>query len=116
MIPADFIAPVHSHNNVRDGLHHKLLLCNFLAQTEALMKGKTREEVEAELTKAGKSPEEIAKIAPHKVFSGNRPTTSIMVEKMSPFNLGALIAMYEHKIFTQVGGLLKINYKQVYST
>jgi len=101
MIPADFIAPVHSHNNVRDGLHHKLLLCNFLAQTEALMKGKTREEVEAELNKAGKSPEEIAKIAPHKVFSGNRPTTSIMVEKMSPFNLGALIAMYEHKIFTQ---------------
>jgi len=101
MIPADFIAPVHSHNNVRDGLHHKLLLCNFLAQTEALMKGKTRGEVDAELAKAGKSPEEIAKIGPHKVFSGNRPTTSIMVEKMTPFNLGALIAMYEHKIFTQ---------------
>jgi len=101
MIPADFIAPVHSHNNVRDGLHHQILLGNFLAQTEALMKGKTREEVEVELTKAGHDQEAINKIAPHKVFLGNRPTTSIMVEKVSPFNLGALIAMYEHKIFTQ---------------
>lgn len=85
----------------RDGLHHKLLLCNFLAQTEALMKGKGADEVEAELVKAGMSADQIAKIKPHKVFEGNRPSNSIMVEKVSPFTLGALIAMYEHKIFVQ---------------
>jgi len=101
LIPCDFIAPVKSHNNIRDGLHHKLLLCNFLAQTEALMKGKGQDEVEAELAKSGKSAEEIARIKPHKVFEGNRPSNSIMVEQLTPFNLGALIAMYEHKIFVQ---------------
>jgi len=102
IVPADFIAPVKSHNGqLKDGLHHTLLLCNFLAQTEALMKGKTRSEVEAELKKAGKTPAEIEKIAPHKEFTGNRPTNSIMVDLISPFTLGALVAMYEHKIFTQ---------------
>jgi len=102
LIPADFIAPVKSHNGaLRDGLHHTLLLCNFLAQTEALMKGKSRAEVDRELKAAGKSEEEIAKIGPHKEFTGNRPTNSIMVDTISPFNLGALIAMYEMKIFTQ---------------
>jgi len=101
VIPCDFIAPVKSHNNIRDGLHHKILLCNFLAQTEALMKGKGLAEVEAELAKSGKAEAEITRIKPHKVFEGNRPSNSIMVEKVSPFTLGALIAMYEHKIFVQ---------------
>jgi len=102
LIPCDFIAPVKSHNGeLRDGLHHTLLLCNFLAQTEALMKGKDRATVVAELKKAGKSEADIASIAPHKEFTGNRPTNSIMVDMVTPFTLGALIAMYEMKIFTQ---------------
>jgi len=102
VIPCDFIAPVISHNHsLRDGLHHKILLCNFLAQTEALMKGKGLDQVEAELAESGKSADEIARIKPHKVFEGNRPSNSIMVEKVTPFTLGALIAMYEHKIFVQ---------------
>lgn len=97
LIPADFIAPAISHNPI--GEHHKMLLSNFFAQTEALMNGKTREEVDAELV--GKSKEEIAKIAPFKVFQGNRPTNSILVKKITPKSLGSLIAMYEHKIFAQ---------------
>ncbi|XP_040584010.1 glucose-6-phosphate isomerase [Lepeophtheirus salmonis] len=102
VIPCDFIAPVHSHNeSLRDGLHHRILLSNFLAQTEALMKGKTLQEVEKELQAAGMPAESIEKIKPHKVFEGNRPTNSIMVENISPFTLGALIATYEHKIFVQ---------------
>merc|ERR1711962_1037695 len=102
LIPCDFIAPVISHNhNLRNGLHHKILLCNFLAQTEALMKGKGVDQVEAELAGSGKSATEIARIKPHKVFEGNRPSNSIMVEKVTPFTLGALIVMYEHKIFVQ---------------
>ncbi|CAH2097532.1 unnamed protein product [Euphydryas editha] len=101
LIPCDFIAPAQTHNPVSGGLHHKILLANFLAQTEALMKGKTPEEAKAELEKSGMAPEAIAKILPHKVFKGNRPTNSIVVKKVTPFTLGALIAMYEHKIFTQ---------------
>jgi len=102
IIPCDFIAPVNSHNSPREGrLHHTILLSNFLAQTEALMKGKTREEVIAELKKAKMSDDKIEKIAPHKEFTGNRPTNSIMVDTVNPFTLGAMIAMYEHKIFTQ---------------
>ncbi len=97
LIPADFIAPAISHNPL--GEHHKMLLSNFFAQTEALMNGKTREEVDAELT--GKSKEEIEKIAPFKVFEGNRPTNSILVKKITPKTLGSLIAMYEHKIYVQ---------------
>jgi glucose-6-phosphate isomerase len=99
LIPCDFIAPAQSHNPL--GNHHQLLLSNFFAQTEALMNGKTRAEVEAELTKSGKSAEEINKLAPFKVFEGNRPTNSILVKKITPNVLGALIAMYEHKIFVQ---------------
>ncbi len=99
LIPADFIAPAISHNPVGD--HHVKLLANFFAQTEALMNGKTEEEAKAELEKAGKSPEEIEKLLPFKVFSGNRPTNSILVKKITPHTLGALIAIYEHKIFTQ---------------
>lgn len=101
LIPCDFIAPVKSHNPLRNNLHHELLLSNFLAQTEALMKGKTKDEAEKELKQSGISEDNIKKILPHKVFLGNRPTNSILVDKMTPFNLGALIAMYEHKIFTQ---------------
>ncbi|MFA6085144.1 glucose-6-phosphate isomerase [Mucilaginibacter sp.] len=99
LIPCDFIAPAQSHNPL--GEHHNMLLSNFFAQTEALMNGKTEEEVIAELKKAGKSDEEISKIAPFKVFEGNRPTNSILVKKITPRTLGSLIAMYEHKIFVQ---------------
>lgn len=101
LIPADFIAPVLSHNKVQGDLHHKILLANFLAQTEALMKGKNKEQAKHELEKSGMSPEQVNQILQHKVFEGNRPTNSIVVKKVSPFTLGALIAMYEHKIFTQ---------------
>lgn len=99
LIPADFIAPAISHNPVGD--HHVKLLANFFAQTEALMNGKTAKEAKAELEKAGKSPEEVEKLLPFKVFSGNRPTNSILIKKITPHTLGALIAIYEHKIFTQ---------------
>lgn len=99
LIPCDFIAPAQTHNPLGD--HHAKLLSNFFAQTEALMNGKTEEEVEAELAKAGKSPEEIARLAPFKIFSGNRPTNSILVKKITPYSLGQLIALYEHKIFVQ---------------
>ncbi|CAK1543514.1 unnamed protein product [Leptosia nina] len=101
LIPCDFIAPAQTHNPIAGGVHHKILLANFLAQTEALMKGKTAGEAEAELKKSGMAPEAISKILPHKVFKGNRPTNSIVVKKVTPFTLGALIAMYEHKIFIQ---------------
>ncbi|RJQ50391.1 MAG: glucose-6-phosphate isomerase [Nitrospiraceae bacterium] len=99
LIPCDFIAPAISHNPVGD--HHAILLSNFFAQTEALMKGKTEEEVIAELRSAGKSEEEIRTLAPFKVFKGNKPTNSILVKKIIPRTLGSLIAMYEHKIFVQ---------------
>ncbi|HVE61701.1 MAG TPA: glucose-6-phosphate isomerase [Chitinophagaceae bacterium] len=99
LIPCDFIAPVQSHNPIGD--HHVKLLSNFFAQTEALMNGKTDEEVEEELLKAGKGTDEIAKIVPYKIFSGNRPTNSILIKKITPFSLGELIAIYEHKIFVQ---------------
>jgi len=99
LIPCDFIAPAISHNPIGD--HHQKLLSNFFAQTEALMKGKSLEEVKREMKAAGKTEDEIAKIAPHRVFEGNRPTNSILVKKITPYTLGSLIAMYEHKIFVQ---------------
>jgi len=99
IIPADFIAPAQSLNPLGD--HHPILLSNFFAQTEALMNGKTEEEVIAELKKEGKSDEEISKIAPFKVFEGNRPTNSILLKKVTPYTLGSLVAIYEHKIFVQ---------------
>lgn len=99
LIPCDFLAPAVSHNPI--GEHHNILLSNFFAQTEALMKGKTKEEVVAELKASGKSDEEINKLAPFKVFNGNKPTNSILFKKLTPRTLGSLIAMYEHKIFTQ---------------
>jgi glucose-6-phosphate isomerase len=109
LIPCDFLAPIESHNPL--GNHHEILLSNFFAQTEALMRGKTADEVRAEL-KAQASPklseEEIEALVPHKVFTGNRPTNSILFQKLTPRTLGSLIAMYEHKIFTQ-GILWNIN-------
>ncbi|PRY85444.1 glucose-6-phosphate isomerase [Mongoliibacter ruber] len=99
LIPCDFIAPAISHNPIGD--HHVKLLSNFFAQTEALMNGKSLEEVTSEMEKAGKSAEAIEKIAPHRVFEGNRPTNSILVKQITPYTLGQLIAMYEHKIFVQ---------------
>ncbi len=99
LIPCDFIAPAISHNQVGD--HHPKLLANFFAQTEAMMVGKTGEQVVAELKEAGKTDGEIAELLPFKVFQGNIPTNSILVKKMTPRILGSLIAMYEHKIFVQ---------------
>uniref|UniRef100_A0A914YWA8 Glucose-6-phosphate isomerase n=1 Tax=Panagrolaimus superbus TaxID=310955 RepID=A0A914YWA8_9BILA len=101
LIPADFIAPVHTLNPIRNGLHHTILLANFLAQTEALMTGKTSETAEKELKSSGMDAEKIQKLYPHKVFEGNRPTNSIVLPKVTPFTLGALVAAYEHKIFVQ---------------
>jgi glucose-6-phosphate isomerase len=98
-VPADFLAPVESQNPI--GEHHQILLSNFFAQTEALMKGKTEAEVRAELIAEGKSESEIERLLPHKVFPGNRPTNSILFQKLTPRTLGSLIAMYEHKIFVQ---------------
>jgi glucose-6-phosphate isomerase len=99
LIPCDFIAPAQSHNPIGD--HHLKLLSNFFAQTEALMNGKAEEVVEQELEKGGKNAEEIARLAPFRIFAGNHPTNSILVKKVTPFSLGELIALYEHKIFVQ---------------
>jgi glucose-6-phosphate isomerase len=99
LIPCDFIAPAISHNQLSD--HHPKLLANCFAQTEAMMVGKTEEQVKAELVAAGKTETEIAELLPFKVFLGNIPTNSILVKKITPRTLGSLIAMYEHKIFVQ---------------
>lgn len=99
LIPCDFMAPANSHNPL--GEHHKMLLSNFFAQTEALMNGKSKEEATAELKKAGKSQEEIDFLVPFKVFEGNRPTNSFLFKKLTPKVLGSLLAIYEHKIFVQ---------------
>jgi len=99
LVPCDFIAPAQSLNPI--GEHHPILLSNFFAQTEALMNGKTLEQVNEELQKDGKSQAEMAKIAPFKVFEGNRPTNSILLKRVTPYSLGSLIAIYEHKIFVQ---------------
>ncbi|MFO7707744.1 MAG: glucose-6-phosphate isomerase [Desulfobacterales bacterium] len=99
LVPADFLAPAVSHNPI--GTHHLILLSNFFAQTEALMNGKTLAEASDELRREGNGEEEIRRLAPHKVFEGNRPTNSILFRKLTPRTLGSLIAMYEHKIFVQ---------------
>lgn len=99
LIPCDFLAPAQSQNPLTD--HHEKLLANFFAQTEALMKGKTESEARPELEKEGLSGEALEKLLPHKVFPGNRPTNSIMFKKLTPRTLGALIAMYEQKIYVQ---------------
>jgi glucose-6-phosphate isomerase len=106
LIPCDFIAPVKSHNAVGD--HHMILLSNFFAQTEALMKGKTAAEVRVELAASGVRESAMPDLVAHKVLPGNKPTNSILVPQITPTILGQLIALYEHKIFTQ-GILWNIN-------
>ncbi|MGI9106273.1 MAG: glucose-6-phosphate isomerase [Pyrinomonadaceae bacterium] len=99
LIPCDFLAPVETHN--LKGQHHAILLSNFFAQTEALMKGKSEAEVRAELVAAGMGGDALEKLVPHKQFAGNKPTNSIMFQRLTPRTLGSLIALYEHKIFVQ---------------
>ena len=99
LIPCDFIAPAQSHNAIGD--HHQKLISNFFAQTEALMNGKTEDEAQKELEKQGLPPEKISKLLPYKMFAGNQPTNSFLIKKITPFTLGQLIALYEHKIFVQ---------------
>ncbi|KAK6317925.1 glucose-6-phosphate isomerase a [Coregonus clupeaformis] len=108
MIPADFLIPAQTQHPIRDSLHHKILMANFLAQTEALMKGKTSDEARKELEATGLGGAELEQLLPHKVFQGNKPSNSIVFKKLSPFMLGALVAMYEHKIFVQ-GVMWNIN-------
>ncbi|HHX2055099.1 TPA: glucose-6-phosphate isomerase [Escherichia coli] len=105
MVPCDFIVPAITHNPLSD--HHQKLLSNFFAQTEALAFGKSREVVEQEYRDQGKDPATLDYVVPFKVFEGNRPTNSILLREITPFSLGALIALYEHKIFTQ-GVILNI--------
>ncbi|NDL65181.1 glucose-6-phosphate isomerase [Acerihabitans arboris] len=105
VVPCDFIAPAVSHNPLSD--HHAKLLSNFFAQTEALAFGKSLRVVEEEFAAAGKTPDQVKHVAPFKVFEGNRPTNSILLREITPYSLGALIALYEHKIFTQ-GVILNI--------
>jgi glucose-6-phosphate isomerase len=106
LIPCDFLAPALSQNPM--GNHHTILIANFLAQTEALMKGKTGEEVRAELEASGLSGQELERLVPAKTFEGNRPTNSFVFKKLTPETLGSLIALYEHKIFIQ-GVIWNIN-------
>ncbi|XP_056307805.1 glucose-6-phosphate isomerase a [Danio aesculapii] len=108
LIPADFLIPAQSQHPIRDNLHHKILMANFLAQTEALMRGKTSDEAKKELQASGMSGDALEKLLPHKVFQGNKPSNSIIFKKLTPFMLGALVAMYEHKIFVQ-GVMWNIN-------
>uniref|UniRef100_A0A673A2M6 Glucose-6-phosphate isomerase n=1 Tax=Sphaeramia orbicularis TaxID=375764 RepID=A0A673A2M6_9TELE len=108
MIPADFLIPAQSQHPIRDNLHHKILVANFLAQTEALMKGKTPDEARRELEASGMKGDALDKLLPHKVFEGNKPSNSFVFKKLTPFMLGALVAMYEHKIFVQ-GVMWNIN-------
>ena len=99
LIPCDFVGVAQSHNPIGD--HHQKLMSNFFAQTEALMNGKTEQEAELELERAGLSNEAISRLLPYKVFTGNKPTNSFLIKKITPFTLGQLIALYEHKIFVQ---------------
>jgi glucose-6-phosphate isomerase len=99
LIPSDFIGfKTALHANQQ---HHDILMANYFAQTEALMQGKTKDEVHQELQDQGLSVEEIQKLLPFKVFEGNKPTTSILINQLTPKSLGKLVAMYEHKIFVQ---------------
>jgi glucose-6-phosphate isomerase len=99
LVPADFIAPVETQHPV--GQHHAILLSNYFAQTEALMKGRTQDEARAALDQLGLSEDQKRVRLPHIVFEGNRPTNSILFRKLTPRTLGSLIALYEHKIFVQ---------------
>jgi glucose-6-phosphate isomerase len=103
IVPADFLMPIHSHTKIGEhgNQHHKILLANFLAQTQSLMLGKTHAQARAELERQGMSGQALEDLLPHKTFEGNRPTTSIMFDTLTPNTLGKLIALYEHKIFVQ---------------
>ena len=105
-VPADFILPLETHYPL--GQHHAMLTANCLAQTQALMRGKTEAEVHAELNAQGLEQEAITRLLPHKVFPGNRPTNTILMQKLTPATLGALIAAYEHKVLVQ-GAIWDIN-------
>ncbi|MGH9386428.1 MAG: glucose-6-phosphate isomerase [Vicinamibacterales bacterium] len=106
LVPCDFLVGVESHHDIGD--HHRLLVANCVAQTEALMRGKTESEVRAELMALGLSGDALDRLAPHKVFPGNRPSTTIVYHKLDPRTLGALVAMYEHKVFT-MGAIWNVN-------
>nr|CUU99314.1 hypothetical transcript [Hymenolepis microstoma] len=108
LIPCDFLVPIQTHNPIKNGEFHEILLSNFLAQTEALMLGKTTEQAKNELQAAGMCGEKLEMLAKHKTFRGNKPTNSIVFTELNPFMLGVLVAMYEHKIFTQ-GAIWNIN-------
>ncbi len=106
IIPCDFIIPVNSHNETGD--HHEKLFANCLAQSEALMRGKTRTQAREEMEASGLDPERIVDLLPHRIFPGNRPSNTLLVDKITPSRLGSLIALYEHKIFTQ-GVIWRVN-------
>jgi len=106
LVPADFIVPCESLNSIEE--HQNILLANFFAQTEALMKGKSEAEVRSELEEDGLSEQDIERLLPYKVFAGNKPTNTILFKTLTPKTLGALVAMYEHKIFSQ-GVIWNIN-------
>lgn len=102
LIPCDFLAPIETLNPISGGRHHDILLSNFFAQTEALMRGKTEDQVRAELASdKSLTSQQVESIVPHKIFTGNKPTNSILFQRLTPATLGSLVAMYEHKIFTQ---------------
>jgi glucose-6-phosphate isomerase len=105
-IPCDFLVPVNSHNETGD--HHQKLFANCLAQTEALMRGKTRKEARVEMEAAGMQAQQIVDLLPHRIFPGNRPTNTLIIDRITPSRLGSLIALYEHKIFVQ-GAIWRVN-------
>lgn len=99
LVPADFIVPVNSYNPLAD--HQQWLFANCLSQAQALMQGKCRAEAEAELRDQGLPEDEVQRLAPHKVIPGNRPSNTLVLNRIAPFSLGALVALYEHKVFVQ---------------
>ena len=106
LVSTDFLVGIESHDQLGD--HHRLLVANCIAQTEALMRGKTEEEAREELKSQGYSGTAIDELAPHKVFPGNRPSTTILYRKLGPRTLGMLLALYEHRVFT-MGAVWQIN-------
>jgi glucose-6-phosphate isomerase len=106
LVPCDFVAAVRTPNDVGD--HHHKLMANFFAQSEALMRGRTEDEAREELEAAGISGDDLAAVLPHRIFEGNRPTNTILVDELTPHALGMLVAAYEHKVFVQ-GTVWRIN-------